>query len=272
MSDFNIMQPESVEVAADIQRSSFIPENVVRVMARDLAGSAKDKILGRVKNGHFPGNPDGTGPTRTQQYSDEEAAFPLRRVNDKSRTRTRRYNRLGRRVESRAGSNGTNVFQRGGNPWIYVPGGYAQFRSMAGRSTGMVNLSLTGRLLEDLVVKPTIERYGEENMNRAAMMVGGGIGGTSAGYSKAFDMDFGLAGIIASIHMNIGFSTQSSWRIARHQADTYDRHFALLTPEEKTDLQREVLRLALTAREKYGASSPSVAPRDDQGQFIPIRL
>lgn len=272
MSSYNVLQPESVEITSDIQASKFIPEKVVEVMAGELAKSAEQKIQGRASRGEFPGNPDGTGPVRSQSYSDRPSTLPLRRIGDASRTRTSRYNRLGRRVESRAGSGDSQLVQRGGNPWIYVPGGYAQFRRMAGLPAGRVTLSFTGRLMEDLVVKPVIERYGESGMNRAATIIGGGIGGTGTGYSKAFKHDFGLADIIASIHLSIGFSTQSSWRVARQQADQYDRYFALLTPDEKTDLQREGLRLAKKARSKYGTRTPSFAPRGEDGQFIPINL
>jgi hypothetical protein len=45
---------------------------------------------------------------------------------------------------------------------------------MAGLPSAPVTLSFTGRLLEDLVVKPTIERFGEEGMTAAATVVGGG--------------------------------------------------------------------------------------------------
>ena len=273
---FNIFQPDSVKVSSNLQAEQFIPEQVVRVMANDLADSAREKIIGRVSAGEFPGNPDGTGPVRTQGYSTNPASFPLRRVGDASRTRSSRYDSLGRKVETRAGSTpGADLFSKGGNPWIYVPGGYAQFRSMAGLPSGTVTLSFTGRLLEDLVVKPTIERFGESGMSAAATVVGGGKIGSGAvgrGFSKAFDLDFGLSEVIASIHLSVGFSTQSSWRIARHQAEQYDRHFALLTTEEKTELRTEAMRLARTAREKYGTSAPSVGPRNEEGQFIPIDL
>jgi len=265
-----------IKITSNLQAEQFIPEQVVRVMADGLAESAREKILGRVTRGEFPGNPDGTGPVRTQGYSTNPASFPLRRVGDASRTRTSRYDTLGRQVESRAGSTPrVDVFRRSGNPWTWVPGGYTQFRAMAGLPSAPVTLSFTGRLLEDLVVKPTIERFGEEGMTAAATVVGGGkiaSGAVGKGFSKAFDLDFGLADVIASIHLSIGFSTQSSWRIARYQAEGYDRHFALLTPEEKTELGREALSLARTARKQYSTSSPSVAPRNERGQFISIRF
>ncbi len=143
---------------------------------------------------------------------------------------------------------------------------------MAGLPSGRVTLSFTERLLEDLVVKPVIERYGESGMNRAATMIGGGVGSTSTGYSKAFKHDFGLADMIASIHLSIGFSTQSSWRIARWQTTRYNNHFALLTPSEKTEMKTEGMRLAKRARDEYGSSSPSYAPTNEKGQFIPIDL
>ena len=137
-----------------------------------------------------------------------------------------------------------------------------------------MTLSFTGRLLEDLVVKPPIRRYGESGMSTAATMVGGGkirSGGVPSGFQKSFDLDFDLAEVIASIHLNIGFSTQSSWRIARWQADRYNHHFALLTRGEQKELQIEGLRLAREARTKYGTPSPSHAPQNQIG-FIPIDI
>ncbi|MCS3645417.1 hypothetical protein GGP67_003003 [Salinibacter ruber] len=144
MSSYNVLQPESVEITSDIQASSFIPENVVKVMAGELAKSTEQKIQGRVSRGEFPGNPDGTGPVRSQSYSDRPSTLPFRRIGYASRTRTSRYDRLGRRVESRAGSGDSQLVQRGrGNPWIYVPGGYAQFRCVAGLPSGVFALSPT---------------------------------------------------------------------------------------------------------------------------------
>jgi hypothetical protein len=111
---FNLFSPDSIKITSNLQAEKFITEQVFRVMANDLAESAREKILGRVTRGEFPGNPDGTGPVRTQGYSTNPASFPLRRVGDASRTRRSRYDALGSQVESRAASApGANVFRRG---------------------------------------------------------------------------------------------------------------------------------------------------------------
>lgn len=270
---FNIFQPDSIQVSSTLQAEKFIPKQVVDVMARELAESAKSKIITRVSSGKFPGNPDGTGPVRTKQYSSGSRSFPMTRQGDSSRTRSSRYESMMGRVQAQAGQSEGGVTSwraASGNPWVYVPGGYSRFRRIAGLPSGNVTLSFTGRLMEDLVVKPAIERFGEGGISAAAAVVGGGsVGG---GFQKSFDMDFSLSEVIASIHLKIGFSTQSSWRIARWQSQRYGNHFALLTPSEKQDLKLEGLRLAKSARSKYGTSSPSYAPRGRGGGFIPINL
>lgn len=275
---FNLFQPDSIQVSSNLQADQFIPKKVVDVMAKELAESARDKIISRVSSGKFPGNPDGTGPVRSKSYSTGTRSFPMFRHGDASRTRSSRYEGMMGRVKAAAEQpgNGVNSWRsRSGNPWVYVPGGYSRLRSLAGLPSGSVTLSFTGRLMEDLVVKPAVERFGESGVNAAASAVGGGkirTGGVGAGFSKSADIDFGLADVIASIHLKIGFSTQSSWQVARWQAQRYNNHFALLTPSEKTDLKIEGMRLAKKARGKFGTSSPSVAPRNEKGQFIPIDL
>lgn len=274
MSDFNIFSPDEITVTSNLQSDQFIPKRVVSVMAKQLAGSAEEKILSRVSQGKFPGNPDGTGPVRTESYSSGSRSFPLTRPNEKSRTRKGRYEGMMSRVKAQAEQGGSGVASwrsQSGRPWVYVPGGYSRLRSMAGLPSSRVDLSFTGRLLEDLVVKPTIERFGNSGVAAAGAQIGG-IGNTAGGFDKSAKMDFGLADVLASIHIKIGFSTQSSWRVARWQAERYNHHFALLTPGEKTELKREGLSLAKTARSKYGTKSPSLAPRNDSGQFIPIDL
>jgi len=274
MSRFNLFSPDEIQVTSNLQADQFIPENVVRVMASQLADSAEEKIISRVSEGKFPGNPDGTGPVRTETYSSGSRSFPLTRPNEKSRTRKGRYESMMGRVQAQAGQegNGVSSFRSStGRPWVYVPGGYSRLRRIAGLPSGRVNLSFTGRLLEDLVVKPSIERFGESGVSAAATQIGG-VGNTVGGFKASGQHDFGLADVIASIHIQIGFSTQSSWRIARWQAERYNHHFALLTPGEKTELKQEGLRLAKRARSKYGQASPSFAPRGESGQFIPIDL
>jgi hypothetical protein len=111
-------------------------------------------------------------------------------------------------------------------------------------------------------------------MSAAATMVGGGkirSGGVTSGFQKSSDLDFALAEVIASIHLTIGFSTQSSWRIARWQAERYNHNFGFLTPDERRELKIEALRWAREARTKYGTSFPTFAPQDQSG-FVPITL
>jgi len=279
MSKFNLFNPDEITVSSNLQAEKFIPKNVVRVMARDLADSAEEKIISRVSEGKFPGNPDGTGPVRKKRYSTGSRSFPLTRPEEGSRTRQGRYESMVGRVQAGAeNSERASTFRSSsGRPWVHVPGGYARFRRMAGLPSGNVTLSFTGRLMEDLVVKPVIEQFGQGGVTAAATQVGGGkIGGGSgsilSGFQKSGNMDFGLADVIAEINLKIGFSTQASWRIANWQARRYNNHFALLTPSEKTELKREGLRLAQKARSKYGTKSPSTAPRSESGQFIPINL
>jgi len=275
---FNLFKPDSIQVSSSLQAEQFIPKKVVDVMAKELAESAQEKIISRVSSGKFPGNPDGTGPVRQKSYSTGSRSFPMFRHGDASRTRSSRYESMMGRVQSQASQSSSGVSSwrsKSGNPWVYVPGGYSRLRSIAGLPSGNVTLSFTGRLMEDLVVKPVIEKFGERGMSAAATMVGGGkigSGRVSSGFSKSFDLDFDLAEVIASIHLKVGFSTQSSWRIARWQATRYQNHFALLTPSEKTELRTEGMRLAKSARDKYGTASPSHAPKNEQGQFIPIDL
>jgi len=277
MSKFNLFNPDEITVSSNLQAEKFIPKNVVRVMARDLADSAEEKIISRVSEGKFPGNPDGTGPVRKKRYSTGSRSFPLTRPEERSRTRQGRYEGMASRVQAGAeNSEGASTFRSSsGRPWVHVPGGYARFRRMAGLPSGNVTLSFTGRLLEDLVVKPVIEQFGEEGVTVAATQVAGGkieSGSVLSGFQKSGNMDFELADVIAEINLKVGFSTQASWRIANWQARRYNNHFALLTPSEKTELKREGLRLAQKARSKYGTKSPSTAPRSESGQFIPIKL
>ena len=277
MSKFNLFQPDSITVTSNMQAGDFIPERVVAVMGRQMADRAKETILRRVSTGKFPGNPDGTGPVRTEEYSTGSRSFPMRRLGDKSRTRSTRYASMMGRVQDAADQPNSDVRSwrsKNGNPWVYVPGGYSRLRSIAGLSSGKVTMSFTGRLLEDLVVKPSIERYGEEGVMKAATMVGGGkigSGSVERGFSKSYDLDFGLADVIASISLKIGFSTQSSWQIAKWQGRRYGHYFALLTPDEKQRLRLQGARLARKAREKYGTDAPTYAPQDSQG-FVPINL
>jgi hypothetical protein len=58
------------------------------------------------------------------------------------------------------------------------------------------------------------------------------IGNTVGGFKVSAQHDFRLADLIASSHIKSGISTQSSWRVARSQAERCNRHFALLTPWE----------------------------------------
>ena len=280
MSKFNLFQPDSITVTSNIQAGDFIPERVAEVMGREMADRAKETILQRVSKGKFPGNPDGTGPVRTETYSTGSRSFPMTRMGDKSRTRSSRYESMMSRVQATASQsdNGVQSWRsKNGNPWVYVPGGYSRLRSIAGLPSGKVTMSFTGRLLEDLVVKPSIERYGREGeLTAASQIVSGKVGGGGAdsigtGFSKSFDLDFELADVIASISLKIGFSTQSSWQIAKWQGQRYGHYFALLTPKEKQELRVEGARLARKAREKYGTDAPTYAPQDSQG-FVPINL
>lgn len=123
-------------------------------------------------------------------------------------------------------------------------------------------------LLEALVVRPSIERFGESGVSAAATMVGGGKTGGGAGSvlsrcQRSGGLGVDLAVVIAWIHLKMRVCTQSARRNARWQATRYDYHLALLTPSGKTELRRKGIGLAQRARSKFGSKRPSTARRKD---------
>lgn len=96
-----------------------------------------------------------------------------------------------------------------GIPMPVGRGGLCAVTVHGGPAECPVTLSFSGRLLEDLVVKPSIERFGDSGVEAAAAQIGG-VGNIGGGFSRSLDMDFDLAEVIASIHLSLGFSTQSS--------------------------------------------------------------
>lgn len=260
-----------IEVTSKIHVDDFLPEQVTRNVGNQLAASAEARIISRTMEGKFPGNPQGTGGLQRKRYSRAPAFIPATRIGDRT-SRKRRYEKKAQRARGMAqqGAGGLDFLRsRAGNPWLYVPGGYAQFRSLAGLQSSFVSLSFTGKMLEDMTVRPVFKDV--EDVFKAALTLTGGKVGSSIAASKSSFVQQQVEGEIGTISLQIGFETQSSWQIAKWQGERYSNYFALLTPEEQREIREEARNLLSRARATFGTENPSFAPRDPEtGQFIPI--
>lgn len=249
----------------------LLGQQVVRSAARLAAEDARRLLTERTEQGNLLGDPSGTSGLVRKHYSTHGAMIPLVRTGEDSPTRRARYDALAARVRQQAQGENVTV-SREGIPWIYVPGGYAQFRRAAGLNAEMITLSFTGRMLEDLRIMPRIEAANPPRTLRLkrSFRVAGKFPRSVLMKDAQRAQDRRLGGW--QISLRIGFATQSSWRIAYWQGRRYGNYFAAFTPEEEREVGRLLSEYLSRARERFGGPSRVFAPRGEHGHFIPFDL
>lgn len=152
------------------------------------------------------------------------------------------YNFAVQQAELQAGQRSPIRGQRG---WVYYPGGYRQFRKSVGLKASFVDLQLTGKMMDDLVVN--YKTYQSERPVRAAT--------NASGISQNI--------VVGSVELELDWATTNSRQIAHYiETGQFPRPFSFWTDEEVQTIRR----IMKDYFDEYG-SRPG---RDRFGRFLPV--
>jgi hypothetical protein len=272
-------------------------------LGRGLARDAEELIRDRMGAGELSANPMGTGGTKEFHYKERPLWLPAEST-AQERGGRRRLNKYKEVIEARRkrGINPhlsikrTNVFneesgemERTGRENIRFDRGWADARGLVGLRTDRVDLIFSGQLRDEVKVHPTIEYLGTEtmtsgrgksrlkhdsSMTRTVVGMRNATGKQRTKIARQLEDEFGNTSNHYSIGLEVGFSSESSWRIAMYHA-MRGIHFAYVSEDDLASLMDEA-RDAINDMLEGGFQIQNIEQstgrvRDAKtGQFIPF--